>query len=39
VRPDRLFTADSHLIAYRAGSLTPAKVDEIVRQVVALITK
>jgi mRNA interferase MazF len=38
-RPDRLFTADSHLIAYRAGSLTQAKVDEIVRQVVALITK
>jgi len=39
VRPDRLFTADSHLIAYRAGGLTSMKVDEIVRQVVALITK
>jgi mRNA interferase MazF len=39
VRPDRLFTADSRLIAYRAGRLTPSKVDEIVRQVVALITR
>lgn len=39
VRPDRLFTADSHLVAYRAGNLTPSKVDEIVRQIVALIER
>lgn len=39
VRPDRLFTADSHLIAYRAGRLIPVTVDEIVRKVVALISK
>ena len=38
VRPDRLFTADSHLIAYRAGGLTPAKIDEIVRKIIALIS-
>lgn len=37
-RPDRLFTADAHLIAYRAGSLTSTKVDEIARRVIALIT-
>jgi mRNA interferase MazF len=38
VRPDRLFTADARLILYRAGALTSAKMDEIVRAVVALIT-
>jgi mRNA interferase MazF len=39
VRPDRLFTADSRIIAYRAGSLTHAKLAEIVRAVVTLITR
>lgn len=39
VRPDRLFTADARLISYGAGRLTPAKLDEIVRAVVALLTQ
>src|SRR5262252_4111103 len=38
VRPDRLFTADSGIIAYRAGGLSDAKVREVVNAVVRLIT-
>lgn len=37
VRPDRLFTADSHIIFYRAGRLSDAKVREVVTKVVQLI--
>jgi mRNA interferase MazF len=39
VRPDRLFTADSRLIIYRAGTLARTKLDEIVNAVVTLITQ
>ena len=38
VRPERLFTADSQIIAYRAGSLTPAKMQEVTDAIVRLIT-
>jgi len=38
VRPDRLFTADSGLILYRAGGLSAIKVQEVVARIVALIT-
>ena len=38
VRPDRLFTADSGIIAYRAGGLSDAKVREVVNAVVQLVT-
>jgi mRNA interferase MazF len=38
VRPDRLFTADSHIILYRAGGLTAAKVQEIVAKIVHVLT-
>jgi len=38
VRPDRLFTADTHIIAYRAGALTLIKLQEVVATVVQLVT-
>ena len=38
VRPDRLFTADSRLIAYRAGWLTAARVREVVARVIELLS-
>jgi mRNA interferase MazF len=38
VRPERLFTADSHIIAYRVGSLTPAKMREVTDAIIRLIT-
>src|SRR5438876_1020666 len=30
VRPNRLFTADSNIVLYQAGTLKPAKVAEVV---------
>jgi mRNA interferase MazF len=37
VRPNRLFTADSHLILYRAGNLTAAKMTEVVEKLVSIV--
>lgn len=36
-RPSRLFTADRHLLLYRAARLRGAKRDEIVEAIVAII--
>ena len=38
VRPDRLFTANSQIIAYRAGTLSTEKASEVVAKIVAIIT-
>lgn len=37
VRPNRLFTADSSLILYRAGSLSPAKTDMIIDAIIKIL--
>jgi mRNA interferase MazF len=37
VRPNRVFTADSRLILYRAGNLTVAKLNQIVESVCEII--
>ena len=37
VRPNRLFTADSHIILYQAGKLTHEKLSEIVDKVVNIV--
>jgi mRNA interferase MazF len=37
VRPNRLFTADSNIVLYRAGRLSPTKVDEIVEAVIRIL--
>ena len=39
VRPNRLFTADTHLILYQVGRLAPSKVDEIIRSVVEILQR
>ena len=36
-RPNRLFTADSSIIAYRACSLSDAKTAEVVHSVIAIL--
>ena len=36
-RPNRLFTASSEIIAYKAGSLTPEKLREIIERVIWII--
>ena len=38
VRPNRLFTADSNIILYRAGVLAPGKVQEVVAKIVQIIS-
>jgi len=38
VRPNRLFTADSNIILYRAGVLSPRKVQEVVDKIVQIIS-
>jgi mRNA interferase MazF len=37
VRPNRLFTADSNIILYRAGSLSASKVDEVIDRIVQIL--
>jgi mRNA interferase MazF len=38
VRPNRLFTADSNIVVYRAGTGTDAKIGEVVAGIIALLT-
>lgn len=39
VRPNRLFTADTHVILYRVGQLAASKVDEIIGRVVEILRR
>lgn len=38
VRPEKLFTTDSGIIAYRVGSLTATKLQEVLDKIVELLT-
>lgn len=38
IRPNRLFTADSSLVLYRAGQITKEKYNEVVEKLIAIIT-
>ena len=37
IRPNRLFTADSELIAYRAGKVVPSKTAEVIERLLQII--
>lgn len=37
IRPNRLFTADSNIILYCAGSLAPEKIEKVVTKIVEII--
>ncbi len=39
IRPNRIFTADDHIILYRIGDLKPGKLKEIVEKVIEIIRK
>ncbi|MCF6156813.1 MAG: type II toxin-antitoxin system PemK/MazF family toxin [Candidatus Brocadia sp.] len=39
VRPNRIFTTDSHIILYRVGSLKIEKLTEIIDKVIEIIRK
>jgi len=36
-RPNRLFTAESNLVLYRAGTLSPAKTDMIINSLIEIL--
>ena len=38
VRPEKLFTADTAIIAYRAGSLNATKMNAIINKIIALFS-
>ncbi len=38
IRPNRLFTADSRVILYRAGRISPAKMQEVTARIVQVMT-
>lgn len=37
IRPNRLFTADSHIVLYQVGRLTPDKINEIVEKIIEIL--
>lgn len=37
IRPNRLFTADSNIITGRAGTLLPAKIEQVVNKIIEII--
>ena len=37
IRPNRLFTADTHIILYRAGSIKKDKLNQVVNKVIEII--
>ena len=37
VRPNRIFTADSHLVLYRVGHIKKEKLDEIIEKVIEIV--
>ena len=37
VRPNRIFTADGHIVLYRVGGLRLEKLNEIIRKVIDII--
>jgi mRNA interferase MazF len=37
LRPNRLFTADSAIILYKAGSVRPRKLDQVVERVIEIL--
>lgn len=39
LRPNRLFTADSDIILYRAGVITRAKMSEVTNKIIEIVTK
>jgi mRNA interferase MazF len=39
IRPNRIFTADSHIVLYKVGNLKIEKINEVIEKVVEIIRK
>ena len=38
IRPNRIFTADTNIVLYRAGGIRPDKVHEVIDKIIQIIT-
>ena len=38
IRPNRIFTADTNSVLYRAGVIQPDKVHEVIDKIIQIIT-
>ncbi len=38
IRPNRLFTAEGNIVLYRAGVLSPKKIQEVVAKIIEIIS-
>jgi len=39
VRPNRLFTADSHIVLYRIGNVKKVKLNEIIEKIIEIVRR
>ncbi len=39
IRPNRLFTADSRIVAYRAGTLGATKMGQVTSKIIEIVTR
>lgn len=39
IRPNRIFTSDSHIILYKIGSLKKEKLNEVIEEIIEIIRK
>ncbi len=39
VRPNRMFTADNHIVLYKVGNLKPDKLNKIIEKIIEIIRK
>ena len=37
VRPNRIFTADRHIILYKVGHLKPEKINQIIENIISIL--
>lgn len=38
IRPNRLFTADSNIVLYRAGSIAPGKMQDVITRILQILS-
>ena len=39
IRPNRLFTADTHIILYRIGNIRKEKLNQVVKAIIEIVTQ
>lgn len=37
LRPNRIFTADSHIVLYKVGTLKPEKLNEVIEKIIEIL--